>query len=74
MMVVVVVMMMMATALVVLAVFVAEAEGEEVVVGLSQVSFGKKESGPGNDVAVMSSVCRQISQELTVAALQGRRI
>lgn len=71
----------MATAVVVLAVFVVVAAAsvaarvvEEVVVGLDEVSVGKKESGSGNDVAVMSPLCRQSLQRLTVAALHSRRI
>lgn len=60
----------MATAVVVLAVFVVVAAASaaarfvgEVVVGLDEVSVGKKESGSGNDVAVMSPLCCQSSQE-----------
>lgn len=72
----------MATAVVVLAVFVvvvaaASAAARvvgEVVVGLDEVSVGKKESGSGNDVAVMSPLCYQSLQRLTVAALHSRRI
>lgn len=72
----------MATAVVVLAVFVvvvaaASAAARvvgEVVVGLDEVSVGKKESGSGNDVAVMSPLCHQSLQKLTVAALHSRRI
>lgn len=71
----------MATAVVVLAVFVVVAAASvaarvvgEVVVGLDEVSVGKKESGSGNDVAVMSPLCHQSLQKLTVAALHSRRI
>lgn len=65
-MMVMVMVVAMGTALVVLAVFVvvvvaaasAAARGvEEEVVGLDKVSVGKKESGSGNDVAVMSPLC-----------------
>lgn len=76
-----VIVLVMATAVVVLAVFVvaavaaAEAEvEEEVVVGLVEVSFQTKESGSGDDVAVMSPSFHRSSQKLTVAALDSRRI
>lgn len=78
---VVVMVMVMATALVVLAVFVVVAAAaaaakvvEEEVVGLDEVSVGKKESGSGNAVAETSPLCRQSLQKLTVAALHSRRI
>lgn len=79
---VVVMVMVMATAVVVLAVFVVVAAAsaaaakvvEEEVVGLDEVSVGKKEGGSGNDVAETSPLCRQSLQKLTVAALHSRRI
>lgn len=78
-----VVVMVMATAVVVLAVFVVVVAAasaaaakvvEEEVVGLDEVSVGKKESGSGNDVAETSPLCCQSLQKLTVAALHSRRI
>lgn len=75
-----VIVLVMATAVVVLAVFVvaavaaAEAEVVEEEVGLVEVSFQTKESGSGDDVAVMSPSFHRSSQKLTVAALDSRRI
>lgn len=59
---VMVVVTAMVTAVVLSAAKVVVEEEEEV--GLGEVSFLKKESGSGNDVAVMSPLCRQTRGDL----------